>query len=143
MPTKIECIRGQIEDNLSEGNAIFVFELAKYRDILQSVGFHGNPVPVGKREDGSLVVSVEQSLACIDTEGEHSIKSLDELHELLFATLDAFRKLGIKTVSMNGIKFYPDISNSRRYQKQYVEEYVLQNPDAFDKICLVDLWGVF
>ena len=65
------------------------------------------------------------------------------MRELVFATLDAFRGLGVRTVSMNGIKYYPDISNSRKYQRQYVEEYVARNPDAFETIRLVDLNGVF
>jgi hypothetical protein len=143
MPTTIKCIRGLIEKNLSEGNAFFVFELAKYRDALRAVGFNGSPLPVERKEDGSLVVPVENSLACIDLEGERIIRSLDELHELVFATLNAFRNLRVKTVSMNGIKYYPDISNSRRYQRQYVEEYIAQNPDAFNTICLVDKYGEF
>ena len=143
MPTTIKCIRGLIDKNLSEGNAVFVSELAKYRDALRAVGFKGSPLPVGRKEDGSLVVPVENSLACIDLEGERIIKSLDELHELVFATLDAFRNLGVKTLSMNGIKYYPDISNSRKYQRQYVEKYIAQYPDAFDTICLVDKYGGF
>ena len=143
MPTTIKCIRGLIEKNLSEGNAVFVSELAKYRDALRAVGFKGKPLPVGRKEDGSLVVPVENSLACIDLEGERIIKSLDELHELVFAMLDAFRGLRVKTVSMNGIKYYPDISNSRKYQRQYVEEYIAQYPDAFDTIRLVDKYGEF
>ena len=110
---------------------------------MRAVGFKGSPLTVRRKEDGSLVVPIENSLACIDLEGERIIKSLDELHELVFATLDAFRGLGVKTVSMNGIKYYPDISNSRKYQRQYVEEYVAQNPDAFDTIRLVDLRGGF
>jgi hypothetical protein len=143
MPTTIKCIRGLIEENLSEGNAIFVSELVKYRDALRAVGFNGSPLPVERKEDGSLVMPVENSLACIDLEGERVIKRLDELHELVFATLNAFRDLGVKTFSMNGIKYYPDISNSRKYQRQFVEEYVAAHPDAFDTICLVDKYGEF
>ena len=145
MPTTIKCIRGPIEENLSEGNAIFVFEFPKYQNALRAVGFKGAPTPNIDIRRTSLS-GVERYLACIDNEHERSIKTVNDMRKQLFATLDAFRERGIKTVSLNGIKvreFTDENSRPEEYQRQYVEEYIAQYPDAFDTICLVDKYGGF
>ena len=145
MPTTIKCIRGLIEENLSEGNAIFVFELPKYQDALRAVGFKGTPTPnIDIRR--SSISGVDRFLVCIDNECERSIETVDDMRKQLFATLDAFRERGIKTVSMNGIKvrkFMDENSRPEEYQRQYVEKYIAQYPDAFDTVCLVDKYGGF
>ena len=145
MSTTIKCIRGKIEDNLSEGIAIFVSELAKYQDALWAVGFKGAPTPNIDIRRTSFS-GVERYLACIDNEHERSIKTVNDMRKQLFATLDAFREWGIKTVSLNGIKvreFTDENSRPEEYQRQYVEEYIAQYPDAFDTVCLVDKYGGF
>ena len=146
MPTIIKCIRGSIEKNLSEGNAIFVFELAKYRNALHAIHFNGRPTTKIVVQQLSESHDSNRYLICLDNEYSHSIKTIKEMRKQVFAVLDAFLERGIRTVSMSGIKVneFPDKrSRPEAYQRQFVEEYIAKYPDAFDSISLVDKYGGF
>jgi hypothetical protein len=139
MPTTIQCIRGLIEENLSEGTAIFVFEYGKFTFALQAVGFLGDPTPNMDIRKMSIR-GVERYLVCLDNE-QHPVNSVDAMRQQIYDTLDAFRERGVRTVSMNAIKIpnFPDNGERQEaYQKRFVKEYVADNPDAFDTIRLVD-----
>jgi hypothetical protein len=146
MPTTIQCIRGKIEENLSIGNVFFISELAKYKNALQTIGFEGIPTSKAIVQQLPATHGDNRYLVCIDNDHKLSVKTINVMRKQVFAALDAFREQGIRTVSMNGIKAreIPDRRcRPEAYQRQFVEEYIAKNPDAFDTISLVDKHGGF
>ena len=148
MTTTIKAFEDDImNDHRTAGIAIFVFELDKYKDFIDEIPLDNIPtVDVKVQRLPKPLHRITKFLACIDNEGEHFIQTVDAMRAEVFAVLDAFRKVGARSVAMSSIKVneIPDKSSRpEAYQRQYVEEYVASHPDAFDTICLVDLHGGF
>lgn len=145
MPTTINAIKGSIMDcNLAEGIAVFVQEKAKYEPRFEKAGWRFLPTPNASLQP--LNKGIAKYLICVDNDRDHGVKSVEDMRAQVVATLDAFAKAGVKTISMNGIRCDdrsdPNI-RPEAYQRQFVEEYVAAHPDAFDTICLVDKHGGF
>ena len=148
MATTIRAFEDEImNDHRTEGIAIFVFELAKYRTFIDKIPLDNIPTAdVKVQRLQKPLHGITKYLACIDNEGERFIQNVDAMRAAVFATLDAFRKIGARSIAMSGIKVKEipnQTSRPEAYQRQYVEEYVAAHPDAFDTICLVDLHGGF
>ena len=74
------------------------------------------------------------------------IRTVDDMREQVNETLSIFAGLGAKTVAMNGIRSrtLPDkTTRPEQYQRQFVEEYLENNPFAFETVWLVDKRGGF
>lgn len=148
MATTIKAFEDEImNDHRTEGIAIFVFELAKYRNFIDKIPLDNIPTAdVKVQRLQKPLHGTTRYLACINNERDHSIQNVDAMRAQVFAVLDAFREKKVRSVAMSGIKVneIPDqTSRPEVYQRQYVEEYIVANPDAFDTICLVDLHGGF
>lgn len=77
---------------------------------------------------------------------EKEVNTVEDMRRQVNDTLDAFAKLGAKTVAMNGIRSrtLPDkASRPEAYQRRFVDEYVGKHPGVFDTIWLVDKRGGF
>ena len=150
MPTTIKCLKESILNyDLADGIAIFLAPGTGFRVDCQSfVRSFG----VRDLEPQEMVVcsvpptrGIARHLVYVDNENKR-INSIEDMRELVIATLDKFAALGAKTVAMNGIRCddRPDPTiRPETYQKRFVEEYVAAHPDAFEAICLVDLRGGF
>ena len=77
---------------------------------------------------------------------EKEVNTVEDMRRQVDDTLDAFAKLGAKTVAMNGIRSrtLPDkASRPEAYQRRFVDEYVGKHPGVFETIWLVDKRGGF
>lgn len=77
---------------------------------------------------------------------EKEINTVEDMRRQVNDTLDAFAKLGAKTVAMNGIRSrtLPDkATRQEAYQRGFVDEYVGKHPGVFDTVWLVDKRGGF
>lgn len=74
------------------------------------------------------------------------VDTVEDMRRQVNDTLDAFAKLGAKTVAMNGIRSrtLPDKSSRQEaYQRRFVDEYVGKHPGLFETVWLVDKRGGF
>ena len=77
---------------------------------------------------------------------DNRISGVEDMKALAFKILKTFARLSVRTVAMNGIRCdnRPDMGiRPEVYQKQFIEQYLAENPGTFDKIVLVDLRGGF
>ena len=78
---------------------------------------------------------------------EKTVHNLEDMRKQVIDTLDAFAKLGAKTVAMNGIRCSEDLPDEsvrpEQYQRKYVEEYLESHPGVFETVYLVDERGGF
>lgn len=145
MSTTINTITGSIlDDNIAEGIAVFVQEDGKYRPRFREAGWDFSPTPDVRIQP--LNKGIAKYLICLDNEHEHRVGSIDAMRAQVYATLDAFREAGVRTVAMNGIYIdsYPEKNiRPEAYQRRHVEDYLAEHPNVFKSVSLVDLRGGF
>ena len=150
--TLIQPIKGSVlNSDLAEGIAVFVppgmvgirLESESFLSMFGMTEF-GRPEMVVFAPPAP-VEGIVRLFVYIDN-SEKRISSVEDMRRQVNDTLDVFAGKGIKSVAMNGIRCddrpAPNI-RPEAYQKQFVEEYVAEHPDAFEAIYLVDLRGGF
>ena len=150
--TMIQTVKGSIFDTgRAEGVAVFIPEgLVGIRweaeSFVRAFGVTDlRPEGMVVRSLPEPVRGIARHLVFFDNL-EKKIQTVEDMRRQVNNTLDAFAKLGAKTVAMNGIRSrtLPDkTTRQEAWQRRFVEEYIGKHPGMFETVWLVDKRGGF